>query len=112
MIRDAVSPIGVGDVDLDQHQVGRVVEAERGDVLVDDLGLVVRRQIARDGRKPERRKQRVFDRAPIRTGGLGQGGQDQLHMEWSRGVGQTMHAAPFINYFTIQSTLLYNEAVR
>jgi hypothetical protein len=54
VIRDAISAIGVGDIDLDQDQVGLVVNDERRNMLVNDLGMVVRAEIGGDGRKPER----------------------------------------------------------
>ena len=78
MVRDAIRAVGVGDVDLDHDQVGPVVGIERLDVLVDDHGLVVRRQVRGQRGQAERREQGVFDRAPIGAGRFGERGEDEL----------------------------------
>ncbi len=41
MIGEAIGAIGVGDVDLDDHQVRMIVGVYFFDVLVDELDLVV-----------------------------------------------------------------------
>ena len=41
VVRDAIRAVRRGDVDLDHHQIRRVVEVERLDVLVLNLDLVV-----------------------------------------------------------------------
>ena len=96
MIRQLVGPPGRGDVDLDHHQVGRVVQHQGLDVLVLDRDLVVGRQIAGQGRQAERREQRVLDRPKPRAGGLGEGRQDHLdaHCSFSDRTYPVLHGAP------------------
>ena len=69
---DAARPIGVGnrvrtfrrgDVDGHDDEVRVVVQRELLDVLVDELDLVVVIEISGKSGQPERRKQRVLDRA-------------------------------------------------
>ena len=78
MVRQAISAVGVGDVDLDDHQIRLVVQVERLDVLVLQGDLVIFIQITRQGSQPERREERIFDRSPEGAGGFGQSGQYQL----------------------------------
>ena len=78
MVGQAVGAVGGGDVDLDDHQIGLVVQVERLDVLVLQGDLVVLIQVTRQGGQPERREERILDRSPEGAGGFGQGGQDQL----------------------------------
>jgi hypothetical protein len=75
---DGVGAVGVGDVDLDRHQVRLIVQAKRLDVLVDDHGLVLRTQAGGQRRQAQRREQRVLDWPPGSRGGFDQGGQDEL----------------------------------
>ena len=81
VVGDAVGAARVGDVDLDDDEVGRVVGVERRDVLVHQHRLVVGPEIGRERGQAERREQRVFDRTPVRAGGLGQRRQDELHAQ-------------------------------
>ena len=79
MVGDAVGAVGVGDVDLNDHQVGVIVEVQRLDVLVLKRDLEIGIEIRRQRRQTERREERVLDRSPVGAGGFGQRRQDQLH---------------------------------
>ena len=61
----AVGATGRGDVRLDDDEVGLVVEAQLLHVLVLQVDLVVRVQVAGQGGEPERGEERVLDRAPV-----------------------------------------------
>jgi hypothetical protein len=78
VIGETVGAVGVGDVDLDDDQVRTVVGVEPLDVLVDNHGVVVGRQIRGERGEAERREQRVLDRTPVRAGRFGQGREDEL----------------------------------
>ncbi len=84
----AFAPVSVGqrirsprvrDVNLDDNEVWMIVGANALDVLIDDDRVVIVPQVGSEGGEPERRKQRVLDRAPERTGGFSQRWQDELH---------------------------------
>ena len=77
-VRQGICASGVGDVDLNRHQIRTIVGRQRADMLVHDRGLVVRVEVGGEGGEPERGEQRVFDRPPVGTGGFGQRRQDQL----------------------------------
>ena len=85
VVGDRVGAARVGDVDLNDDEVGTIVELQPRHVLVFDHGFVVRPQVGRQRRQPERRKQRVFDRAPVRAGGFGQRREDEFDAERSHG---------------------------
>jgi hypothetical protein len=78
VIRQPVCAPRAGDVDLNHHEIGLVVDIDRRDMFVLENGLVVGRQVRRERGQPERRKERVLDRAPIRARGFGEGRQDEL----------------------------------
>ncbi len=99
VVGDAIRAGGVGDVDLDHDQVGPIVGVEPLDVLVDDHGFVVGRQIRGERGQTERREQGVFDRAPVGAGGFGQRGENERD---AKRAGRGRHLA---NYFTIKSDL-------
>jgi hypothetical protein len=77
-VGEAVGALRAGDVDLDDDEIGCVVLADRRDVLVLDDGLVVGREVRGQHRQSQRRKERILDRPPVRTGGFGQRRQDEL----------------------------------
>ena len=79
VVRDAIGPIGIGDVDLDDHEIGVVVQVERLHVLVLQGDVEIRVEIGRQRGQAERRKQRVLDGPPGRARGFGQRGKDQLY---------------------------------
>jgi hypothetical protein len=72
-----VRAAGVGDVDLNHHEIRPVVELQRRHVLVFEHGFVAGRQIRGQGGEAERRKERVLDGPPVRAGRLGEGGEDE-----------------------------------
>ena len=78
MVGDPVRAVGVGDVDLNDHQIRCVVERERFHMLVHNHGAVVRRQIGGERGQAQRREERVLNRTPVRIGGLSERGQDEL----------------------------------
>src|SRR5262245_30890457 len=80
-VRKAVRTIGVRDVNLNQDHVRLIVGPQMLDVLVDEHRTIVGTQIGRQGREAEWREERVFDRPPVRAGGLGEGRQDQLDVK-------------------------------
>src|SRR5918996_987708 len=63
---------------LNDDDVWGVIEIEDLDVLVLDLYLVVVSKVRGQGRQPERRKQRVFDRTEERTRRFGERGKDHF----------------------------------
>jgi hypothetical protein len=79
-----IRPIRIGDVDLDDDEIGRIVERERLDVFVFEDGAIVGVQIGGERGETERRKERVFDRPEERAGGFGEGGKDEFHRERTR----------------------------
>jgi hypothetical protein len=78
VIRYPVRPVRVGDVDLQDHEIGPILQVELFDVLVLDPDLEVGIEIGRQRRQPERGKQRVLDRPPVRTRRLRQRRENQL----------------------------------
>ncbi len=72
VVRDLVGAVSGGDVHLDHHQVGLVVQVQGLHVLVLEGHLVAFIQVARQGRQPEGWKERVLDRPPERAFRLGQ----------------------------------------
>ena len=77
----AVGAAGRGDVRLDDDQVRLIVEAQRLDVLVLQVDLVVRVEVSGQRREAERREERVLDRAPIAAVGGRLGRADHLDAE-------------------------------
>ena len=61
VIGNPIGAIGVGDVDLDHHQVRLIVEVERLDVFVLQRDVERGIEIRRQRREAERRKKRVLD---------------------------------------------------
>src|SRR6187397_579767 len=103
MVREAVGAIGVRDVDLNDDEVGMVIEIDRLDVLVLDGCLDVGVEIRRERGEAERREQGVLDRPPVRAGGFSQGRQDELG---------AAHARKYnLNNFTLQSTSNRRRAI-
>ena len=80
-VRHAVRAVGVRDVDLDDDDVGGVVDRQRLDVLVDDPRPVVGGQIRGERGEAERREQGVFDRAPMGAGRFRESREDELYAE-------------------------------
>ena len=56
-IRELVRPPGIGDVDLNHHEIRPIVEREPRHVLVLDHGFVVRREIRGQRGEPEGREE-------------------------------------------------------
>ena len=81
VVRDAIGTVRVGDVGLDDDEVGPVARVERLDVFVDDHGFIVWSQIGGERRKAERREQGVLDRAPIGAGRFRERRENELHAE-------------------------------
>ncbi len=77
---DVVGAGGRGDVGLDHHEVGLVVERHVLDVLVADLDVVVGVEIAGELGEAQGRKQRVLDRPPEGTVARGLARQDHLDL--------------------------------
>ena len=82
-VGEAVGAVGVGDVDLNDDQVGPSDRVVRLDMFVHDRGVIGVFQIRRQRREAERWKQGVLDRAPERAGGFGQGREDESDAEFS-----------------------------
>jgi hypothetical protein len=89
---DAFATVGVGqcvgaprvrDVDLDDDEVWAVVVSTRSTCSSTIDGLVVVTQVGSERGEAERRKQRVLDRTPERTGRFSQRRQDELHAKAS-----------------------------
>ncbi len=79
MVGDLVGAVGGGDIDLDHHQVGLVVQVKGFHVLVLDADLILRVQITGQGCQAQGRKERILDRPPEWAGRFGQGRQDHLN---------------------------------
>ena len=84
VVGEPIRTVGVGDVDLDDDEIGLVVSGQPLDVLVDDHRLVVRREVGGERGQAERRKERVLDGAPVRTGRFRQRGEDELDAKRAR----------------------------
>lgn len=95
VVSDAVSAVGVGDVDLNDDQIGGVVDGERLDVFVDDEGVVIRREICGEGSEPERREEGVLDGTPIRACCFCEGRENEFDFEWTR-AGSNHRALPLM----------------
>jgi hypothetical protein len=78
VVSDLIRAIGVGDVNLNDHQVRLVVQGEPLDVLVVQGNLQIRIEIRGERGQTKRGKQRVLDRPPIRTRRFGQGRKNEL----------------------------------
>ena len=65
---------------LHHDEVGLVVERQLLDVLVLELDLVVRVEVAGERGQPERREERVLDRPETRAVRLEQRRQDERHV--------------------------------
>ena len=73
VIGQLVSPVGGGDVDLDHHQVGVIVQSRGLDVFVLRMISSSFTQISSQGCQPQRREKRVLDRPQEWALGFGQG---------------------------------------
>ena len=72
-------------------------------MLVDDGGFVVGLKVGSERREAKRREQRVFDRAPVRAGGLRQGGEDELDAKRTVRGGHLRRQYDIANNFAIES---------
>jgi hypothetical protein len=79
LVSDLVRPICVGDIDLNDHQVWLVGEVELLDMLIVQRDLEVGIEIRGQSCQAKGRKERVFDRPPIRTRCFGQRRKNQLY---------------------------------
>ncbi len=57
VVGDLVGAVGIGDVDLDDDEIGSVVEGERLNMLVDDDSVVVGREVGGERCQAERREE-------------------------------------------------------
>ena len=64
VVGDSVSAVRIGDVDLDDHEIGPVVELQPLHVIVNQFDIPIGGQKPGQGGKAKRRKQRILDRAP------------------------------------------------
>src|SRR4029453_10351987 len=97
VIREFICTICGRDVNLNHHEVRRVVQIQPLDVFVLDLHLVAVIQVPSQSSQPERWKERVLDRAPEWAGRFGQRRKDHFDLhcaaspisrtETSRGAG-------------------------
>src|ERR1700748_494862 len=72
-IRDLVRAMSIGDVDLDDYQVRRIIKLERFHMFIEDDCLVTRGKISSQCGQPQGRKQRISNGTPIRISRLCQG---------------------------------------
>src|ERR1700759_3922587 len=84
VIGDSVRAKRRRDVDLDDDEVGRIVEVEFFDMLVDESDVIVRIEIRSEGGQPERREERVFNWTKQRAGCFSKGGKDEFHFHGGR----------------------------
>lgn len=85
MIRQPICAAGVGDVDLNHHQVRAIREVQPLNMFVLDARIVVRPKVRRKRGEAERRKQRVLDGTPVRAGGFGERREDELDVQAANG---------------------------
>ena len=78
VICNFVSPKSIRYVDLNHHQIGRVIEVQWLDMLVNYDCLIIGREICSKRRQTQRRKERVLDRTPVRVCGLCERRQDKF----------------------------------
>jgi hypothetical protein len=81
VVREPIGAVGVGDVDLNQDEVGPVVDSQRLDVLIDDRGVIVWIEEGGERGQAKGREEGVLDRPPVGAGRLGERRQDQLYTE-------------------------------
>jgi hypothetical protein len=81
VVGDGVSAIGVGHINLNQHQVWSVIQGQRLDVLINQQNIVVRRQKRRQGCQPQWWKQRILDGPPKWRTSLSKGRQDEFDLQ-------------------------------
>ena len=79
LVGNCIGPPCRRDIDLDDDQVGFVVQRHPPDVLIPDRYFVVLVEKTSQGREPKRWEERVLDGAEERAGGLGQGGENHLY---------------------------------
>ena len=70
MIRELVGAIGVGDIDLNDYQIRPIIELQILDMFVLQRNVEIGIEIGGEGGEAERRKERVLDWTPVRTGRL------------------------------------------
>jgi len=71
VIREAIGPLSRCDIDLYGDQIGLIIPIQDLDMLVLNRDVVPVVQVRGQRRETKRRKQGVFDRPPVRAGGLG-----------------------------------------
>src|SRR3989442_3593993 len=81
MIGEAVRTMGRCDVNLNDDEIGRVVQVELLHVLVLNVDIILVSKISGESCQTERRKQRVFDRTPERALRLRERGQNHLDLQ-------------------------------
>ena len=79
VISDAVGAICVRDVNLDDYQIGLVVQIEFFDMFVLERDFKIGIEVRCQSCQPQRRKKRVLDWPPVGTGSFRQGRKNQFH---------------------------------
>jgi hypothetical protein len=87
VIGDSIRAIRIRDVNLNQDEIGSILEIERHHVLVDQYRAIVGTEKRGERRETERREERVLDRTPVRARRLGERREDQFDGQRSRGSG-------------------------
>ena len=103
VIRQRIGAPRAGDVDLNRDEVRPISSVDALDMLVDDGGFVVGLKVGSERREAKRREQRVFDRSPVRAGGLRQGGEDELDAKRTVRGGHLRRQYDIANNFAIES---------
>src|SRR5439155_2066015 len=92
---------GVGDVDLNDHQVGSIVEIERLDVLILQSDLEVGIEVRGESRQAQGRKERVLDRPPIGTRRLRQRREDEFNAsQWRSHSYKLLYIVKAVKWFS------------
>jgi hypothetical protein len=81
VIGQAVGAPCARDVDLNDDEIGPVIQVQGRNVFIFEHGLGVGRQVGGECREAERREQGVLDRTVVRTRGFGQSGQNEFGTE-------------------------------
>src|SRR5258708_33616036 len=92
VVGDAIRPVYICDIRLDQDQVRLVVSAQRLHVLIYNDRFIIRMEVSGQSGQPQWREQGVLNRSPVGAGGLRQRGEDELHAQGT--VAARPHWAP------------------
>ena len=109
VVSDLICPVCVGDIDLNDHQVGLVVKVELLDVFVLERYFEVGIEISGKSCQTKRRKERVLDGPPIGTCRLSQRGQNQLDASERSFQGRLLSGRRFLAWQFLKVPCIVNS---